>query len=180
MTTLDKTQFLPDKELNVKTGEMVPVPRVNAFRAKQGNVRYEGQAIKALTWMPDIMLDREWINGDHMHTCGIFYRAVVATRKALGIGDLRAYLAESRPDGAGAACDVFFAVLSQLPKAQSNMCLWVVCDEYNRGNFMLAYNLRGTIQAALENAQIIIDREKEKAENTPVLTPELSSGRPHA
>jgi hypothetical protein len=148
----DESQYLPKG-----------IPPVNAFRAQHNGIKWEGQAIRSLTWLPDILnatLDengKELLNRDHIATCTRFYSAVVSTRKTLGISDIRGYIADSKGEKNDNPSDIFFSVVNGLLPYQSNLCLWVVCDEYNRGNFKLAQKMIQSIQQSLDNAQKIID-----------------------
>lgn len=164
----DESQYLPKG-----------MPPVNPFRAQHRGIKWEGQAVKALTWLPDIlnaMLNdsgNELLTRDHIATCTRFYSAVVSTRKTLGISDIRGYIAEPTGKNDSRETDIFFSVVNGLLKYQSNLCLWVVCDEYNRGNIKLASHLIGSIQQSLDNAQKIIDSLKNVTTIQIVPVPEL-------
>lgn len=145
----DESQYLPRD-----------TPAVNAYRAAQGGISWDGQSIKHLTWMPDKLhykLTEEgkpYLDRDRLQTCEGLYRAVTGTRSALGISDLRIYVGE-KSEG-GEPKDIFFAVLRKLLPYQSNLCLWTVCDEYNRGNLPLAMQLISSIHNALDMAADVI------------------------
>lgn len=162
----DESQYLPRG-----------IPPVNPFRAQHKGVRWEGTSIKAMNWLPDLMLDREFLTKDHQTTCLSFYSAVISTRKLLGITDLRGYLADSQM-GDALPKDIFFAICNGLKKWKSNLCLWVVCNEYNMGNIELAYKIRGNIQESLEDAQKIIDNLRELARVISVPVPEVCQKLP--
>lgn len=157
----DESQYLPKKWYNPRTGREEDYPIVNPFREKHGGVVTEGKSIKALTWLPDklhLQLDtdgNQLINGDQLNTCRSFYRAVVSTRNELRIDNVRNLVGQSPTPGE--PTDIFFAVVRGLLPYQANMCLWVVCDEYNRGNLELAQKLIVSIQNSLDLAQKIID-----------------------
>lgn len=152
----DESQYLPRG-----------VPPVNPWRAQHGHVKWEGEAIKALTWMPDILHatlneeGNELLTRDYVHTCESIFRIVTSTRHALGLSDLRSFIGgsisaiESTPK-----TDPFIALLTGLMPYQSNLCLWVVCDEYNNGNVELAKKLITSICNSLDRAQKIIDECK--------------------
>ena len=146
----DKSQYLPRG-----------TPPVNPFRAQHKGIEWDGESIKVKTWMPDILLKtldefgKEMLTRDQVHTCESMFRAITATRNSLGINDLRAFIGESKGDGEPK--DIFFAVIHGLLPYQANLCLWVVCDEYNRGNLPLAKKLITNIQQSIDLAQILID-----------------------
>lgn len=146
----DESQYLPKG-----------TPPVNPFRAQHEGIKWEGESIRAKTWLPDILeeqLDENahpLLSGDQVHTCKSFLRSVVGTRNALGITDLRIYVGQ--PNSEAESKDIFFSIMRGLVAYQANLCLWVVCDEYNRGNISLARKLIGSIQQSLDNAQKLID-----------------------
>lgn len=146
----DETQYLPRG-----------TPPVNPFRERQGGVKWEGTGVKALTWMPDIMNDtldeegRELLTRDQLHTCESFFRAVVATGNELKIDRLKIYMGDSVEDEKKAK-DIFYAIMTRLLPYQSNLMLWVVCDDRNRGNIALAKHLKSSIQNAVDCAQKVI------------------------
>lgn len=145
------------------------MPLVNPFRMQHGKVKWEGEAIKALTWMPDILhetLDeagKELLNRDYVHICETVFRVVMSTRNFLGISDLRSFIGG---DGMALATlpaqDPFAALLTRLMPYQSNLVLWVVCDEYNRGNVPLAKKLIASICNCLDLAKKVIDECRPK------------------
>lgn len=165
----DESQYLPNG-----------MPPVNAFREQHGNVQWEGLSIRALTWMPDILFVRRSIEKVHLDTCVSFYGAVVETRKVLKIGDIRGILFDKPDELTTPKVDVFFNIVHGLCKPEANMLLWLVCDEYNRGNISLAHKLIGTIKHGIENAQKIIDnlRERAKQQESPSAELSLKSPRP--
>jgi len=154
----DESQYLP-KVFNKATGKMENMPVVNAYRERQGGVRYEGEAIKALQWMPDIIFDREnEKERPYNDTCVSFYTYHVQANQSLGISDIKNILFDKAQDVSSLPpIDTYSAILRGLVKPESNMLLWVVCNERNKGNVALARHLIGTIRHAIENAQIIID-----------------------
>lgn len=154
----DENQYLP-KFLNKATGKMEDMPPVNAFRERQGGVKYEGKAIKAVRWMPDILFDREnKREKPYNDTCVSFYGYYVQAGQALGISDIRNILFDRVEEGTQLPpADTFSAIMHGLCKAESHMLLWVICDDRNRGNIPLAKHLIGTIRHAIENTQKIIN-----------------------
>lgn len=174
---IDESQWLP-KVFNKHTGLLERIPPVNPFRQQHGIVKWEGESIKAISWMPDLLFAKldadgnQLLNGDHLMTCKAFYSAVVSTRKALGISDLRGYLSDPG-QGNPATGDVFFTVMTKLLPYQANMCLWVVCDEYNRGNVALAEKLITSIQNSLDLARKVIDNIPQIDDNAIVPAPEV-------
>jgi hypothetical protein len=154
----DESQYLP-KVLDKITGKIVSLPPVNAFRERQGGVRYEGTSIKAMQWLPDILFDREnERERPYNDTCVSFYGYYVQTGQALGVSDVRNILFDRLEEGTQLPpVDTFAAIMRGLVKPESHMLLWVVCDDRNRGNLRLANHLIGTIRHAVEHAQEIID-----------------------
>ena len=159
----DESQYLPKG-----------TPPVNAFRAQHGNVKWEGESIKAMSWMPDILFDKEIISKKHLDTSNNFFRIVVQAKRTLGICDLRGGLFDKHETGAAFEADLFLEIWRSIPKSEFNMLLWFVWDDYNRGNVALAIHLRGTIQHGLENAQKIIDNFSKANDNTESTLPEVS------
>lgn len=154
------------------------VPPVNPWRMQHGQVRWEGEAIKALTWMPDMLNNTLDVNGnpcltpDYIHTCESIFRIVTSARVALGLSDLRSFISANKTDAQSSRkTDPFFALLTGLLPYQSNLCLWVVCDEYNHGNIELAKRLIWSIRNSLDNAQKIIDNCRSLEENELVASP---------
>lgn len=168
----DESQYLP-KVFDPVTGKMIPTPPVNAFRAQHGNVVYEGDLIRQLEWLPDILYAHAVIDKCHLDTALSFYTAYIETMKALKIGDIKGILNDKTDELSTPKGDIFFAVMHGLCKPEANMMLWLVCDDRNRKNTLLARHLIGTIKHALENSQIIIDNLKKKNNNT--LSPEPES-----
>lgn len=164
----DESQYLPKKWFNPKTEKEESYPVVNPFRAQHGKVRLEGEEIKALTWLPDILHDtygedgKELLSRDYLQICETIFRIVMSARNALGISDLRSFLGAEQLNQHLSARDPFFALLSKLLPYQSNMVLWIVCDEYNRGNIDLARKLIETIRNSLDLAKKVIDDCKGK------------------
>lgn len=142
----DESQYLPRG-----------TPPVNPFRERQGGVRWEGTSCKALSWFPDRLYHLQIIEKHHLDTAISFITAMINTQKVLGIGDIRGILHDKPEELNSPKGDVFYAILNRLCKPESNMLLWLVCDDRNRGNTSLARHLIGTIKHALENTQKIID-----------------------
>lgn len=149
------------------------VPPVNAYRAQHGSVRWEGEAIKALTWLPDILEHRGRINGDHLNVCLTIKRATTSTMNALAIENVRAYLTDVVAvqnkcqciDKAKCQCgtDIFYNLLTRLNRKKSYICFWLVTDEMNQGNIGVAIREIGFIKEALEDAHKIIDDCKNRS-----------------
>lgn len=145
------------------------MPLVNPFRMQHGKVRWEGEAIKALTWLPDILhetLDdkgRELLSRDYVHICETVQRIVISAKQCLGLSDLRGYIgAQGLSTLPLPQSDPFVALLSKLMPYQSNLVLWVVCDDYNRGNVALAEKLITSICNSLDLAKKVIDECRPK------------------
>lgn len=157
---LDPSQFLPRG-----------VPPVNAYRAAKGDLlaivdeeeHFEG--VKSITWMPDRLYHAGKIAKEQVDTCQSFYIAVIATRKTLGICDLRGVLIDKLLQTVVNIkdVDIFLSVMRQLKKPEANMMLWLVDHDYNRNNMELACHLIGTIKHAIDNTQNILDRITEAA-----------------
>lgn len=149
----DESQYLPRD-----------VPIVNAFREKRGGVRYEGTAVKAIQWMPDILFDRDnEKEKPYNDTCVSFFGYYVMAGQALGISDIRNILFDRIEEGTQLPpVDTFSAIMLGLAKPESNMLLWVVNDDRNRGNVALGRHLIGTIRHAVENMQNILDTLAQK------------------
>ena len=113
-------------------------PPVNAFRAQHGNVRWEGEAIKALTWLPDILFERKIIEECHLHTANSFLRVLIHAKRTLGITDLRGALFDKFPDSMPTENDLFLEICRELPRPEANAIIWLVWDDYNRRNIALA------------------------------------------
>lgn len=139
----DQTQYLPKHE-----------PRVNAFRSQHYGLHWDGNVIKNFTWLPDLLLAREYITQDHLSTCMSVNRALQAMKNALGISK-SAYSAKS--DGDGEAKNIFTAIITQMNKRNSNLCLWVSHNDYNKMNYEHAIDNIGYIKSSLELAQKVID-----------------------
>lgn len=148
----DESQYLPRG-----------TPPVNPFRAQHGKLEWVERTLHAKTWLPDILNTTlndkgdPLLNTDNLTTCMRFYSSLVSTRKALGISDIRGYIADPQKGSNKPETDIFYAVMTGLLKYQSNLCLWIVCDEYNRGNLKLAEKMIGSICNSLDLAQNIID-----------------------
>jgi hypothetical protein len=180
----DESQYLPRKWFNPRTGKEEPYPVVNPFRQAKGDIsRNDDDKLEAMTWLPDILLKRGKISGDHHSTCLSAFRAALSTRNALGVENLRAYLSEVMGEEipSGEESDIFFNLATKLSKLHFHTCMWVVFEEMNRGNVALACSIIGTIQESIERAQDIIDSCKKKPidsirdrDNVPIVTaPEL-------
>lgn len=169
----DESEYLPKKWFNPKTQKEEPYPIVNSFRAKKGDVVMldeDGGVHKALKWLPDILhrtLDenaKELLTGDHVHICESIFRIACSAKVALGIADLRNYsLPVDTSESITVEVDKLFALLKGLLPYQSNLCLWVVFDEYNRGNVVLAKKIISSICSSLDNAKKILDECKQIA-----------------
>lgn len=163
----DESQYLPKKWINPKSGKEEDYPVVNECRAKKGDIvqlETDGGLNKALTWLPDKlnhMRDdngKELLNRDYLHICESIYKIVMSARHSLGISDLRSFIGGEAIIQVGILpSDPFFAILSKLMPYQSNMVLWVVCDEYNRGNIALARKCISSILGSLDMAKKVID-----------------------
>lgn len=141
------------------------VPPVNAYRATKGDIVREGESIKAISWMPDRLYVADRLSKEEVNTCTMFYSILIATRRVLGICDLRGILTDKTMENPTKSLEVdyFMEIMNGLPRPEGNMLLWVVCDEYNHGNLELACMLLGTIQHAIENTKNIIDNIKSGA-----------------
>lgn len=162
----DQSQFLPNW-LNPKTGRYEQPPLVNAYRAAKGDLivqlSEDGGLNKVLTWMPDILHYKGKLEKEHVDTCFSFFGILTNARRILKICDLRGLLADKKLEkGEGdEETDTFLTIVHTLAKAEANMMFWVVCDEYNRGNYTLAVSMIGTIKHAIENTNnILIDKRK--------------------
>lgn len=153
----DESQYLPKN-----------VPIVNAFRERRGGVRYEGTAIKAVEWLPDILFDREdEREKPYNDTCVSVYGYHINTLHSLGMRATNNILFD--PVFAVTqlpAVDTYAAIIHGLAKPESIVLLWTVCTERNHGNIGLARSFIGTIRHAIENAQSIIDALTEKRKRT--------------
>lgn len=156
----DESQWLPRKWTNPKTGKEEDYPVINAHRVSKGDIRYDGVAIKARQWLPDILFDRsDERQKPYNDTCVSFFGYYVSAMQALGISDIRNILfdvveqAERLPP-----VDTYSAILRGIPKPESNALLWVVLDERNRGNIALAHKMLGTIRHAIDNTAKVIDK----------------------
>lgn len=157
----DESQYLPRD-----------CPPVNAFRERQGGVIYEGTAIKALSWLPDILFDKQRITKPHLDTSNSFFRILVNAKRTLGICDLRGTLFEKFPNGISSDTDAFLEIIRGISRPESNILIWLVWDDYNRKNVPLALHVMGTIHHALENAQNVIDMIAKKRDNASSTSPE--------
>lgn len=159
----DESQYIKPL-LNPKTGKMEMPPIVNPFRERQGSVRYEGTAIKAIQWLPDILFDRDnEMEKPYNDICVSFYGYYIQAGQTLGISDIRNILFDPIDDISELPpTDTFRAIMTGLRLPESNMLLWVICDDRNHGNVHLARHLIGTIRHAIENTKNIIDELTQK------------------
>ncbi len=106
----DESQYLP-----------CDVPIVNAFRERKGGVKYEGTAIKAMQWMPDILFDRENEKEKaYNDTCVSVYGYYVMAAQTLGISDVRNILFDWIEDAVQLPpVDTFRAIMTGLVKSIS-------------------------------------------------------------
>lgn len=144
----DESQYLPKG-----------TPPVNPFRAQHCGIKWSGKAIRAIDWLPDALYERGLMEKAHLDTTCCFYRALISTRKTLGISDILGSISERFPiAGNQTIIDIFFPVMTELSKPQSTLLLWLVEEKNSEGNIMAAFRLAQNILATLEQTQNIIDR----------------------
>jgi hypothetical protein len=158
---IDESQFLP-KEFNKKTGKYESIPPVNAFRAKHGNIKWAGESIKDASWLPEILFNADTEEKGYIDTSNSFFRILVHAKRTLGICDLRGSLFENHPYGITTETDMFLEIIRNVVKPEVTVSIWLVWNEYNRGNLPLAQKLIGTIKHGLENIQSCIDNCNKK------------------
>lgn len=170
----DESQYLPKKWLNPRTGKEEDYPVVNPWRAGKGDIkRNEDDKLESMTWLPDVLFERKHIQQQHLNTAKSFFRILVQAKKALGICDLRGQLFDRYPAGISDDIDMFIQINRRLVKPESNILIWLVWDDYNRGNVALAMRVIGTILHALENAQEVIDYYAQLSNNKSSASPFL-------
>ena len=161
---IDKSQWLP-KVYNRVSGLMERIPPVNPFRARQGAVVWQGEAIKALVWMPDILNairnndgDPIYLTDDELHTCKRVERTALSAMAALGLSNIRTFMAGDMNPDKLPQNDPFKELLQGMPRPYSHALLWVICDDRNGGNLPLALKIITSIRTAVEHAKNILER----------------------
>lgn len=154
---IDKSQWLP-QYFNPFSKRMERVPPVNAFRQQHGIVQWEGQAIKALTWLPDILNHNKNLDDDELHICKRVERAALSAMAALGLSNLRVFIAGDMNTGSLPEHDPFKEILQGMQPKYSTALLWVICDERNGGNVQLAIKILSTIRTAIGHAKNILEK----------------------
>lgn len=152
-------------------------PSVNAYRAAHGKLEWVEKTLHAKTWMPDKLFELRKIEQEHLDTALCCFLCLMQTLQTLGLGEVKGILVDAPLIiTQREAIDTFHALMRELPKPESNMMLWVIRDDRNRGNTRLACHLIGTIKHALENARNIIDKLQEgrrmRDKSSPQLRPE--------
>jgi hypothetical protein len=141
----DESQYLPKG-----------IPPINPFRAQHGNLQWEGEAIKDVSWLPEKLYVIEKITKPHLDSASSFQRALIMAERTLGISDIRGALFDKHADGQNSDTDMFLEFVRKLAKPEISTLTWFVFDKYNHGNINLALHLIGTIQHGLENVQKVI------------------------
>jgi hypothetical protein len=168
MEAIDTSQWLPKD-----------IPVINAYRASKGDIkRNSDDKLQSITWLPHILHDMNRITKEHLDTAKSFERILIHAKRTLGICDIRGVLYDKHPAGQSHDTDVFLEIIRVIPKPESNIIVWLVWDDYNRGNSILALKVIGTIQHGLENAQKVLDNIAEKRNNALSTLPEVRPDLP--
>ncbi len=175
----DESQYLPKKWINPKTGKEEDYPVVNVWRMGKGDIIInEDDKYEVPTWLPRRLFRNGSFTKELFDTSNSFFRILVHAKRTLGITDLRNILFEKPPaSGQNIQVDMFIELKRALALPEMNAIIWLVWDDYNRGNTGIAYQIIGTIKHGLENCQMVIDKFKEKSDNesstAPFLRPEF-------
>jgi len=162
----DESQYLPTKWYNPKTEKEEPYQVVNAFRAAKGDViiNETGYYESLTAFFPNQLskiLDEKGQNllsRDDVHTCKRIERAVLSAWAVLKFGHLKNFTIGDDIDTSKLPKhDPFVALLTGLLPYQSNICLWVIFDDRNRGNIPLATKLISSIRNSIDLAKNILD-----------------------
>lgn len=139
------------------------VPPVNPFRMQHGSIKWEGEAIKALTWLPDILRDIGYIEKGHHDTCKSFERILIQAKRTLNICQLKGALFEKPPEMINNDTDMYLLLKNKLILREMEIMIWLVEEENSKENLKAVNFLIGKIIHAIENSQRIIDNAKKSA-----------------
>lgn len=175
----DESQYL-GKILDPRSGKMIPIPPINAFRAAKGDIiRNTDDKLESITWMPrrlNITLDdrgHKLIDDDQLHTCKSVERAALSAMAALGLSSIRVFMAGDMNLAGLSQIDPFKAILTLMKPCYSTALLWVICDERNGGNTQLAIKMLGSIHTGISFAKEILDSLQDSGKVSIVALPEL-------
>lgn len=150
--------------INPKTGKKEMPPIVNAFRAAKGDIQTNSDAkVEAAHWMPRILnlklnkRGEKYLDDDQLHICRRVERVALSAMAALGVSNLRCFMAMGSDVAELPKRDPFATLLTDMLPEYSNAMLWVISDERNLGNVELAIKIHGTIVQSLELAKKILD-----------------------
>ena len=143
----DESQYLPKDE-----------PIMNIFRIQHSAVKKEGESIKILSWLPDILFEKNVIDKRELNTAENIYKCWVATNQALGVSHRGMRIASIEIEGIPREPkDIYFALLSNLLPYQSKLCVWLVKEEPRESIVKHAVAIKSNIINALLQAKNIID-----------------------
>jgi hypothetical protein len=164
----DESQYLPDG-----------VEVVSYYRKQHGQVIHEGLLHKTLEWLPDILFEEKKISKEQLDTAVSFFRILINAKRALGTCDLRGTLFDKYPYGISNDIDPFLHIKRSIGKWDFNALIWIVWDEYNRGNVNLARQKVDHVTRILNHAKIAIDDLTKKRNNTQSTQPVVSLNFAH-
>ena len=155
----DESQYLPEG-----------VEVVNPFRKQHTSISVEGELHKAIEWLPDILFEKHCITKRQLDTAFTFLRILVNAKKALGTCDLRGVMFDKYPYGISSDVDPFLEIKRKIGKYDFNALIWLVWNDYNRGNISLALQKLSHLKRILDHTQYSLDeinRLKHNATSTP-------------
>lgn len=137
-------------------------PPVNPFRMQHGKVKWEGEAIKALTWLPDVLQDIGYLEKEHHDTCRSFERILIQAKRTLSICELKGALFDKAPEEIRNDVDMYLLIKNTLICSEMQIMIWLVEEENSISNIEAAASLNGKIKHAIENTQKTIDNVSKK------------------
>lgn len=160
----DESQYLPKKWFNPKTQKEEPYPFINAYRKNKGDIFLnKDDQMQTLSWLPDALELKGFIEKEHHDTCKSFERILIQAKRTLGICDIRGVLFEKLPEEIRNELDMFIVLKKELLKSYMVTMIWLVEAEVTNANISVVGGLVGKVHHAIENTQRIIDNSKNTA-----------------